>query len=125
MVSGWFLLVSGFWFSWFSGAAGNRIDGLLCRTVSDVDVAFFAAEVDAPETSEGTDLEDVDVGCLLRLVRRDGGVAGRRDFHDVQRLRGVDHLAVARPVDELRTVGGAVAESLAGGDLGCDAGCRL
>src|SRR5882672_9552480 len=123
------LLVSAFWFvpfiyvafcslpsafcsSWTAGAAGNRFVGLFRGPVSDLDIAFFAAEVDAPETSERTNLEDVDVGRLLRLVRRNRRVTGGSDFQDVQRLSGDDHVTVPRPVDELRMVVGDVPDDL-------------
>src|ERR1051325_8610987 len=85
----------------FSGAPGtpaNRLNGLFGGAVADVDVALLAAEVDAAEAAEGAHLEDVDVRRLLRLVRGDGCVAGRRALHDVQRLPGDDHVAVAGAV---------------------------
>src|SRR5947209_5200208 len=120
LVSGfWFLisgfLVSGFWFlvclhSSSSGAARERVDRLLCRAITDVDVALLTAEVDAAEAAEGADLENVDVRRLLRFVRRDRRIAGGSAFENVERLPRHDHVAVARPVDQLGVVVGDVAD---------------
>src|ERR1051326_5870731 len=104
----------------FPFTSTDRFDGLLRRAIADVDVALFAAEVDAAEAAERADLEDVDVRGLLRLVRGDRGIAGGRALHHVQRLSRDDHVAVARPVDELCVVIRHVADHLAGGDLRLD-----
>ena len=55
-------------------------------------------------------------GRLLRFVGREGRVAGRLDFHDVQRLAGEDHVAVPHAVDELRLMVVEAADDLARGD---------
>src|SRR3990170_958857 len=65
-------------------AAGDRLDGADGRAVAGHDVALFASQVDTPETSEGAHFEDVDVGCLLGLIRRQRGVAGRLDLQHAQ-----------------------------------------
>src|ERR1044071_5806245 len=108
-------------FSCLAFATTNAFDCLLGRAIADVNVALFAAEVDAAEAAERADLEDVDVRGFLRLVRGDRGVAGGRALHHVQRLSRDDHVAVARPVDELCVVIRHVADHLAGGDLRLDA----
>src|ERR1051325_8091694 len=85
-ISAFCFLLSVFRPSGFALASSDALDGLLRRAVSDVDIPLFAAEVDAAEAAEGADLEDVDVGRLLGLVRGDRGVAGGCAFHHVQRL---------------------------------------
>src|SRR5436190_9085057 len=106
--------------SCLSRASRDRLYGLLGRAISDIDVALFPTEVHPAERTEGAHLEHVDVRRLLRLVRGDGGVAGRRALEDVERLPRQNHVAVPGPVDELRVVVGDVADDLARRDLRLD-----
>src|SRR5512140_1240854 len=103
------------------GASREGPEGLLGGAPRHVDVLLLAPQVDAPEAAERADLEDVDLRRLLRLVRRDRGVARGGDLEDVERLAGDDQVPVPRPVDELGVVRRDVPDHLARRDLGLDA----
>src|SRR5215831_11706884 len=81
-------------------APGDRREGTLQRAAGGGDLGLAPAEPQASKCAERDDLEEVHVRGLLGLVGGDGGVAGRMDLENEERLALGDHVAVAHPVQE-------------------------
>src|SRR5262245_10015106 len=77
-----------------AGGRGSRL----------LDILLVASEVDPAERAEGEELEDVDPGRLLRLVRCVERVPGGVRFEDVERRALAEQVAVSHAVHDLAVV---------------------
>src|SRR3984957_400182 len=101
-------------------ASAERFDGLLRRDLCDVDVALLAAEVDAPEGAGHPDVDHVDLGGLLGLVRRERRIPRGLHLQDVERLARHEHHALTVSVDQLHLQIVHVLDHLRGQRAGLD-----
>src|SRR5436190_6948013 len=79
----------------------EELDRLARSDRGHVDVALLAAEIDASEGAGHANVDDVDLGSLLRLVRGECCIAGGLDLHDEERLARDEHHPLTVSVDEL------------------------